>query len=57
MTAIVIIAIGIPFAWLLKDIRSFKGNAPSATPVIEVLEDGTVRCGMNIVNLLRFGAR
>ena len=47
MTAIVIIAIGIVIAWLLKDIRSFKADAPKSTPVIELLEDGSVRCKMN----------
>lgn len=47
MTALVIIAIGIAIVWLLKDIRSFKVEAPKAIPAIEVLEDGSVRCRMN----------
>jgi hypothetical protein len=47
MTTIVIIALTIAIAWLLKDIRSFKGDAPRATPAIEVLEHGFVRCRMN----------
>jgi hypothetical protein len=47
MTAIVIIAIGIVIAWLLNDIRSFNADAPKSKPVIELLEDGSVRCKMN----------
>ena len=47
MTAIVIITIGLAIAWLLKDIRSFKSDEPKSTPVIELLEDGAVRCKMN----------
>lgn len=47
MTAIVIIAIVIAIAWLLKDILSFKAEAPKSAPMIELLEDGSVRCKMN----------
>lgn len=47
MTTVFLIAIGLGLLWLFKDLRSFKADAPKMTPVIEIREDGSVRCRMN----------
>lgn len=47
MTTVFLIAIGLALLWLFKDLRSFKADAPKMTPVIEIREDGSVRCRMN----------
>ena len=47
MTTVFLIAIGLGLLWLFKDLRSFNADAPKMTPVIEIREDGSVRCRMN----------